>query len=202
MTKRGRRICLSQLRPSVVNHGSSNPALPTRLEPHQCHLSTSARDLACLCDKPRQPVGFALASKRENHAGLLSTTKRRAIRRLATGCALRATPINHTARIIRLDIGILASTQARSARYKVRKIGWHDESLPEPDLFGASLSAINRHSSAQIERLRATAGLNGIPHFRQRDEKYSSSNETESSILVNSAASMVLIAYKFLSWTR
>jgi len=62
-----------------------------------------------------------------NHAGLSLGTKRSAIRRLAMELELTATPTSHQARTTRFDIGNFASTQARSARYRVQMTGGLDE---------------------------------------------------------------------------
>ena len=163
-------------------------------------LATSQRqrEIACLRDEARQPVMLTIAvSTGSNQAGLLAMTNRTAINRRATARGLTATLTNQAARIIRFDIGNSASIHALSARDKVRQTGSFSGSLED-----ASLSAASRHSSAQIERLRAAAGSNAISQIRQRPAKYSSLRVKYRAILSKRALSILFSMLSLLSCIR
>src|SRR5262245_30868497 len=112
-----------------------------------CHVPGGASLERALLD-PHCPVKHRRAYA--NHAGLALGIKWRAISHLAMDFGLTATLTSHPARMIRVKIGSRALTQARSARNRIRA-GWCDESVTAGELLEASLSAINRHSSAQRE---------------------------------------------------
>ena len=111
--------------------------------------------------RKRLAMPSTLVNTRSNHLGLWPGIKRNAINRAARARGAAATLTNHTIRSIRSTTGSCAAIQALIARQRMKKVGSLTGS-------SASLAATSRHSSRQIERLRAAAGSKRIPQARQR----------------------------------